>query len=104
MPMLQHCPLAHAPHEPPQPSPPHALLVQFGVQPQTFAVPPPPHVCGAVQVPQLSVPPQPSEMVPQFLPCAVHVVGMHTVVVVVEEVVEVGGRVVVVEEVVVVVG
>jgi hypothetical protein len=28
-------------------------------------------------VPQLSVPPQPSGMDPQFLPCAAHVVGVH---------------------------
>ena len=47
------------------------------MQPQTFAVPAPPHVCGAVQVPQLSVPVQPSEMVPQFFPWAAHVVGVQ---------------------------
>ena len=29
------------------------------------------------QLPQLSVPPQPSEMEPQFLPCAAQVVGVH---------------------------
>jgi hypothetical protein len=29
------------------------------------------------QVPQLSVPPQPSGIVPQFLPCAEHVVGVQ---------------------------
>jgi hypothetical protein len=34
--------------------------------PQTFGVPPPPHVCGAVQVPQLIVPPHPSGIVPQL--------------------------------------
>ncbi len=48
-----------------------------GVQPQTLAVPPPPHVCGAAQVPQLSVPPQPFGMDPQFLFCAAHVVGVQ---------------------------
>jgi hypothetical protein len=48
-----------------------------GVQPQTFGVPPPPQVSSPVQVPQSRVPPQPSEMVPQFLPCAAHVVGMQ---------------------------
>jgi hypothetical protein len=30
-----------------------------------------------VQLPQLSVPLQPSEMVPQFFPCAEQVVGVH---------------------------
>jgi len=35
---------------------------------QTLAVPPLPQVCGAVQAPQVSVPPQPFEIVPQFLP------------------------------------
>jgi hypothetical protein len=32
-----------------------------------------------VQVPQLSEPSQPFEIVPQFLPCAAHVVGVHGV-------------------------
>ena len=32
----------------------------------------------APQPPQLNVPPQPSEMVPQFLPCAAQVVGAQT--------------------------
>jgi hypothetical protein len=36
--------------------------------PQTLGVPPPPHVWGAEQVPQLSVPPQPSPTVPQLNP------------------------------------
>src|SRR5262245_15176486 len=45
--------------------------------PQTLATPPPPHVCGAVQEPQLSVPPQPLAIEPQFLPCAAQVVGVH---------------------------
>ena len=45
-----------------------------GVQPHTFALPPPPHVCGAVQAPQLIVPPHPSDMVPQFRP-PLHVVA-----------------------------
>ena len=34
----------------------------------TFGVPPPPQVWGGTQVPQSSVPPQPSEIDPQFLP------------------------------------
>jgi hypothetical protein len=34
--------------------------------PQTLGVPLPPHVCGAVQPPQLMVPPHPSGIVPQF--------------------------------------
>ena len=47
---------------PPQPSGsvPHCPGWQFfGVQPQTLGVPPPPQVCGAGQVSQVSVPPQP---------------------------------------------
>jgi hypothetical protein len=44
-----------------------------GVQPQTLGVPPPPHVCGAVQVPQFTVPPQPFGTVPQLSPAG-HVV------------------------------
>jgi hypothetical protein len=47
------------------------------VQPHTLGVPPPPQVFGAEQVPQLSEPPQPSASVPQFLPCAVQVVGVQ---------------------------
>jgi hypothetical protein len=45
--------------------------------PHTLGVPPPPHVSGAVHEPQASVPPQPSEMEPQFFPWAAHVVGVH---------------------------
>src|SRR2546426_82296 len=48
-----------------------------GVRPQTLAMPPPPHVWGAVQDPQTSEPPQPSRIVPQVLPWAAHVVGVH---------------------------
>ena len=46
-------------------------------------VEPPWHTFDAEQVwpdehvPHDSVPPQPFEMVPQFLPCAAHVVGVH---------------------------
>jgi len=51
-----------------------------GVQPQTFGLPPPPQVLGAMQVPQLSVSPQsPSGIVPQFAPAAVQVVGVQHV-------------------------
>jgi hypothetical protein len=35
------------------------------------------HVCPPAHVPQLSVPLQPSEMLPQFAPFAAHVVGVH---------------------------
>src|SRR5881397_180359 len=45
--------------------------------PQTLATPPPPQVCGAVQTPQVSVPPQPSGIVPQFFPWAAQVVGVQ---------------------------
>jgi hypothetical protein len=78
----------HAPQDrvPPQPSghepqllpiPPHVL----GVQPQTLAVGlvPPPHVCPAGQlppfVPQVTVPPQPSETIPQSRPAGQVVIG-----------------------------
>ena len=56
-----------------------ALEVQHAtpVQPHTFGVPPPAQVFGAEQVPQLSDPPQPSGIVPQFLPWAVQVVGVQ---------------------------
>jgi hypothetical protein len=46
------------------------------LEPQTFAVPPPPHV-PELQLPQFSVPPQPSGIEPQFLPCRAHVVGVQ---------------------------
>ena len=39
-----------------------------GATPQTLATPAPPQVAGAVQTPQVSVPPQPSGIVPQFFP------------------------------------
>ena len=51
--------------------------VDAAAPPQTFATPPPPHVCGDVQVPQLSVPPQPLEIEPQFLLWAAHDVGVQ---------------------------
>jgi len=40
-----------------------------------LAVPPPPHVWPVGQVPQSSVPPQPSGMAPQLSPAAAQVVG-----------------------------
>jgi hypothetical protein len=42
------------------------------MQPHWFACPPPPHVWGPLHVPQLSVPPQPSGIDPQFAPCSAH--------------------------------
>src|SRR5262245_41520183 len=45
--------------------------------PHTLNVPPPPQICDEMHEPQLSVPPQPSPMLPQFLPCAKHVVDVH---------------------------
>jgi hypothetical protein len=47
------------------------------VPPQTLGLPVPPHVCGGVHVPQLSVPPHPSPMSPQFAPAFAHVVGVQ---------------------------
>ena len=73
-----------------------------GVQPHTFGVPPPPHVCGDVHVPQLSVPPQPLLTDPQFLPISAQLFGTQMVVVVGAAVVVVGAAVVVVGTVVVV--
>jgi hypothetical protein len=66
---------------PPHPSSPEphcqpSCAHVFGVHPHWFATPPPPHVFGAVHVPQSVVPPQPSEIVPQFSP-APHVFGAH---------------------------
>ena len=56
----------HEPQLPPQPSSPHSLPVQLGVQgaPQTLTKPEPPQVAGGVHSPQL--PPQPSP--PHCLP------------------------------------
>jgi hypothetical protein len=51
----------------------HALLV-IGVA-HTFGVPPPPQVIGLAHVPHESMPPQPSEIVPQVAPCAAQGVG-----------------------------
>ena len=45
--------------------------------PQTFAIPAPPQVCGAVQMPQSSVLLQPSPRLPQFFPCAAQVLGVQ---------------------------
>jgi hypothetical protein len=46
---------------------------------QMLAMPPPPHVWVAEHEPQLSDPPQLSEMLPQFFPCAAQVVGVQLV-------------------------
>src|SRR5438132_1380504 len=54
-----------------------AQVVGVQVVPQTLRTPPPPQVWGEVQEPQLTVPPQPSEMQPQLLPVAEHVVAVH---------------------------
>ena len=40
-------------------------------------MPPPPQVCGAMQAPQASVPPQPSATVPQFAPASGQLRGTH---------------------------
>jgi hypothetical protein len=66
--------------EPPQPLetvpqffPAQAVATGTGVQPQTLAVPPPPHASGAVQVPHCAVRRLPqlslAVNVPQFFPC-----------------------------------
>jgi hypothetical protein len=55
----------------PQILPVHAA--PLSVHPHTFGVPPPPHVSGAVHVPQSSVLPQRSSIDPQFKPNSAHV-------------------------------
>jgi hypothetical protein len=50
----------------------------MGLQPQTFAVPAPPQVCGAAHEPQEMVPPHPSGMVPQLSPAGQAVMGTQT--------------------------
>jgi len=45
--------------------------------PQTPGMPPPPQVSGAVQVPQLRVPPQPLPLEPQLMPSSWHVCGVQ---------------------------
>ncbi len=47
------------------------------MQPHTFVTPPPPQLCGGVQLPHPSCPPQPFGSVPQFLPSAAHVLGVQ---------------------------
>jgi hypothetical protein len=48
--------------------------------PQTPGVPAPPQVCGAVQVPQFCVPPQPSPETPQDRPSAAQFFGVQAAV------------------------
>src|SRR5271170_3893124 len=45
--------------------------------PHTLAWPPPPHVWGAAQVPQLTSPPHPSPAGPQLYPRLAHVFGVQ---------------------------
>src|SRR5262245_64798015 len=47
-----------------------SVAAPVGPPPQTLATPPPPQVCGAVQEPQVTVPPQPCAMAPQVVTCA----------------------------------
>jgi hypothetical protein len=47
--------------------------------PHTFGVPPPPHVAGAVHVPQSINEPQPSPCLPHDAPSSTHVFGLHPV-------------------------
>jgi hypothetical protein len=69
--------------EPPQPSStkPHSApsaVHVLGEHPQMFASPPPPQDAGAVHVlPQSSIDPQLSGIIPQFLPCIAQVVGLQ---------------------------
>jgi hypothetical protein len=73
-----HVPQCSVPPQPSGQSPQLRAPHVDGVQPQTFGVPPPPHVAPvAVHVPQASVPPQPSGIDPQSLPAAVQVVAVQ---------------------------
>ncbi len=49
----------------------------LGAQPQTFGVCPPPQVSGGLQVPHTSVPPHPSDTLPQVAPRSAQVFGLH---------------------------
>jgi hypothetical protein len=84
VPLTHVCGDVHVPQlsVPPQPllTDPQFLPISaqvLGVQPHTFATPPPPHVFGEVQDPQFKVPPQPLLMEPQFFPWAEQVVGVQ---------------------------
>src|SRR4051812_28634537 len=50
--------------------------------PHTLATPAPPQVWGAAQLPHWRVPPHPSGVLPQVLPVAAQVVGVHATAVV----------------------
>ena len=84
------CPAVQAPQlkSPPQPSATGPQLAPTLAQvrgtqllapgvPQTFARPPPPQDCGAVQVPHMSSPPQPSARGPQLAPASAQVRRVH---------------------------
>jgi len=58
-------------------SPGDARTVAPEPDPHELAIPAPPQSFGSVQVPQASVPPHPSGMVPQSLPRAAHVDATH---------------------------
>jgi hypothetical protein len=53
------------------------IWAQTPVQPQALPCPPPPQVCGAAQLPQESVLPQPSPIWPQFAFWSAQVRGAH---------------------------
>src|ERR1700677_3721753 len=56
----------------------NVAALNMAATPHWLAIPPPPQVAGEVQVPQLSVPPQPSPVVPQLTPRAPQVVGTQS--------------------------
>ncbi len=55
-----------------------AVVVQAVSPPQTLGVPSAPQIAGAVQLPQSSVPPQPSEIMPHSALSALQVVGTQS--------------------------
>ncbi len=62
----------------PQLSPAGQVVMGVQLLPHWLATPPPPQVCGAVQVPQATVPPQPLGTVPQLSPAGQVVMGVQT--------------------------
>lgn len=73
-------PLPITPQYCPPPCAVQVMGTQPGGPPQRFGMFPPPHTAPPGQSPQVSVPPQPSPMVPQNRPAIVsHVIGTHPV-------------------------
>jgi hypothetical protein len=74
--VLGHDPQSRLPLQPSGIDPQVAIFAEqvVGLHPHWFAVPPPPHVSGAVHPPQSIVSPQPFEMAPH---APLHTLGTH---------------------------